>query len=79
MGGHNITEKVVRRRFHKGIKNFFQLYRETLDSWMLFDGSGDVPKAIAQVKTGKLTVFAPMLYDKILQITGDENDKSPRA
>jgi len=71
MGGHNITEKVVRRRFHKGIKNFFQRYRDALDSWMLFDGSGNEPNAIAQVKSGKLTVFNQMQYAKILKITGE--------
>ncbi len=26
-GGHDIPEKVVRRRFHKGIQNLFKLYR----------------------------------------------------
>ena len=31
MGGHGIAEKVVRRRFHKGIENFFKRYRAVVD------------------------------------------------
>ncbi|MBI2496241.1 MAG: zeta toxin family protein, partial [Candidatus Omnitrophica bacterium] len=34
-GGHDIPERVVRRRFHKGIQNFFTRYRPLLDLWML--------------------------------------------
>ncbi len=68
MGGHNITENVVRRRFHKGIKNFFQRYRHVMDSWILFDGAGRKPEKIAQENLGKLSVFKQNLYDKISQL-----------
>ncbi len=69
MGGHDISEKVVRRRFHKGIKNFFKLYKPILDSWMLFDNSGNVPHAIAKEESGKLAIFDEKLYDKVVNLT----------
>lgn len=68
MGGHDIAEKVVRRRFHKGINNFFRHYRQVLDSWILFDNSGGVPHSIAEEKSGKLKIFDQELYDRIFKI-----------
>lgn len=70
-GGHDIPEKVVRRRFHKGIKHLFHLCRPVLDSWMLFDNSGTIPYQIAQEKDGKLNIFDQNLFDKISKISGE--------
>ena len=65
MGGHGISEKVVRRRFHKGIGNFFRHYRQVLDSWILFDGSGKIPHPIAEERAEGLKIFDQELYDKV--------------
>jgi len=72
MGGHDIAEKVVRRRFHKGIKNFFKHYRAIVDSWMLFDNSGSTPRLIAEEKSGKLKISDRELYDKILKLVEEK-------
>lgn len=45
-GGHDIPEKTIRRRFEKGISNFYELYAPMVDSWTLYDNSGDVPVLI---------------------------------
>ncbi|MBI3333345.1 MAG: zeta toxin family protein [Candidatus Omnitrophica bacterium] len=68
MGGHNIEEEVVRRRFHKGIRNFFKHYRPLLDSWMLFDNSGNTPHPIAEQKSGELKVLDRNSYGTILKL-----------
>ena len=68
MGGHDISEKVVRRRFHKGIENFLKHYRMVTDSWMLFDNSGAVPHLIAEEKAGKAKIFDQKRYDQILKL-----------
>lgn len=39
MGGHSVPEETIRRRYHSGLKNFFQLYRPIADSWRLYDNS----------------------------------------
>jgi predicted ABC-type ATPase len=39
LGGHNIPADVVRRRYVRGLANFFSLYRNVVDSWQLFDNS----------------------------------------
>lgn len=71
MGGHDIAEKVVRRRFHKGIENLFKHYRATVDSWMLFDNSGSTPQPVAEEKSGELKIFDQELYGRILKL-GEE-------
>ena len=64
-GGHDIPEKVVRRRFHKGLQHLFALYRPVLDSWMLFDNSSMVPRLIAREELGELQVLHQVLFEKI--------------
>lgn len=38
-GGHDVPTDAVRRRFERGRRNFFALYRPLADSWRLYDGS----------------------------------------
>lgn len=40
-GGHDVPEPVIRRRFAKGWSNFQNVYRELVDSWSLYDNSGE--------------------------------------
>ena len=68
MGGHGIAERVVRRRFHKGIENFFRHYRRAVDSWMLFDNSGDIPQPIAEERSGELRISDQERYSRILKL-----------
>jgi predicted ABC-type ATPase len=69
MGGHDIAEEVVKRRFHKGIRNFLRHYREAVDSWMLFDNSGSIPRLIAEEKGGKIEVADQELHGRIVKLT----------
>jgi predicted ABC-type ATPase len=66
-GGHDIPERVVRRRFQKGVQNLFTLYRPLLDLWMLFDNSGTKPQLIAREEVGELCVFDQKLFTKIAE------------
>ena len=61
-GGHDIPEAVVRRRFNKGISNFFHFYRPVVDRWIIFNNSGDVPEVIAFEEAGKLEIVDPDLF-----------------
>ncbi len=55
-GGHNIPEAVVRRRFDRGLSNFFLYYQPIVDRWIIFDNSGDVPEVTAFEESGKLEI-----------------------
>ena len=45
-GGHHVPEEVIRRRFDAGLRNFESRYRDLVDSWILYDNSGSVPRLI---------------------------------
>ena len=45
-GGHSVPEAVIRRRFHAGKQNFSELYRKLVDSWALYNNSGERPTLI---------------------------------
>src|SRR5208337_2770996 len=48
MGGHNVPEAVIRRRFGAGLRNFFQLYKPLSDFWRFYDNSAPAgPRLIA--------------------------------
>ncbi len=66
-GGHSIPEAVVRRRFGKGLYNFLHFYQPIIDSWVMFDNSGDTPKMIAYEESGKLKILDPMVYNMLLE------------
>jgi predicted ABC-type ATPase len=38
-GGHDVPSDTVRRRFARGLRNFFSVYRPIADAWRLYDGS----------------------------------------
>lgn len=39
LGGHNISEDVIYRRYFKGLRNFFELYKPIANSWTIYDNS----------------------------------------
>jgi predicted ABC-type ATPase len=39
LGGHDVPEAVIRRRYEKGLRNFFALYMPLADGWQFFDNS----------------------------------------
>ena len=70
-GGHNISDKDVRRRFTRSIRNFFKLYQPLLDSWMLFDNAGSIPALIAKCKNGQVSVINVSSFKEIERLTGE--------
>ena len=43
-----------------------------LDSWMLFDNSGDTPREIAEEKQSELKIYNRDLYEKILKLAEEK-------
>jgi len=39
LGGHSIPEPIVRRRYRRGIDNFFRIYKPLADAWRFYDNS----------------------------------------
>jgi len=45
-GGHNVEPPVIRRRFMAGFRNFKDVYLQLVNSWLLYDNSGAIPRLI---------------------------------
>lgn len=68
-GGHFVPADVVRRRYGRGLRNFFELYRPLAHSWVLCDNSSDALTEIAVGGAGAEQVLEQDLYDEILSCT----------
>jgi predicted ABC-type ATPase len=51
MGGHDVPEEVIRRRYRRGIRNFFSFYQPLAESWGVYDNSLREPLLIAKGST----------------------------
>ena len=48
LGGHDVPEAVVRRRYRRGLRNFFELYQPLATTWRVYDSAvSDDPLLIA--------------------------------
>ncbi|MFZ5831324.1 MAG: zeta toxin family protein [Planctomycetota bacterium] len=46
MGGHNVPEVLIRRRFEQGWSNFQNIYKTLVDSWQVYDATKTPPVLI---------------------------------
>ncbi len=63
-GGHNIPEDVIYRRYFKGLRNFFKLYKPIANTWTIFDNSRGI-ELIAKGFQGKDEIFNEEVWSKI--------------
>lgn len=48
MGGHDVPEEIIRRRYAAGLRNFFDLYQPIATAWQVYDNVGGfAPRLIA--------------------------------
>lgn len=45
-GGHAVAETIIRRRFLAGWRNFQQIYRPLVNTWILYDNALDRPEYV---------------------------------
>ena len=69
LGGHDVPEPVIRRRYRRGLENFFRLYRPGADRWWLLDNSGaEGPRLIACGEHGcTAEVSDPVIWTKLME------------
>jgi predicted ABC-type ATPase len=53
-GGHNVDQKVIERRYHAGMNNFFNLYMPVSDEWIIVDNSSVESELIAEGRADKI-------------------------
>lgn len=66
-GGHNIDEKIIRRRYEIGIKHLFSLYIPLCEYWMIINNSTIPPELIAEGgKNVEPKIYNKPTYNKII-------------
>jgi len=71
LGGHFVPEETIRRRYNRGLKNFFTLYRPIADMWRMIDNSQlGATRVIAERSDTIENVTDPALWQTIQQGVG---------
>jgi predicted ABC-type ATPase len=47
LGGHSVPEEDIRRRYHRGLQNFFNINRPLATAWEFYDNTQSDPRLIA--------------------------------
>jgi predicted ABC-type ATPase len=65
-GGHHIEQDVIKRRYHRGISNLFDIYLPIVDGALIFDNSLGKHELLAQ-KTidGKLSIINEAKFQEL--------------
>lgn len=61
-GGHFVPDEDVRRRFERGKKNFWKLYRDLATRWSLIYNSGDTFQEVAFGQKDNLVIADEILF-----------------
>ncbi|MEX2231914.1 MAG: zeta toxin family protein [Cyclobacteriaceae bacterium] len=64
-GGHHIDENIVKRRYERGLFNFYELYLPIVDSWMLIDNSGEPYQIIAEGNSNDIHITNAKIWEKL--------------
>jgi predicted ABC-type ATPase len=51
-GGHSIPEEVIRRRYERGLENFFNAYLSAADTWVLVNNTSRPGRSVAWRRIG---------------------------
>ncbi|MCA9045851.1 MAG: AAA family ATPase, partial [Planctomycetaceae bacterium] len=65
-GGHDVPEADIRRRYHRSIRNFWTLYRELADSWVVLYNGGSGIQDVSVGSGPELTVRDATLHATFL-------------
>jgi predicted ABC-type ATPase len=69
LGGHDVPEVTVRRRYARGLINFFTLYQPIATTWRLYDNSQARPRLVARGDhPGRTVVLDPGLWARITEV-----------
>lgn len=65
-GGHSVPAEDIKRRFGRSLSNFFRLYADVANEWMVFDNSsGTTAQAVAHRRNGQLIVEDPKRWKRL--------------
>ena len=67
LGGHDVPEAVIRRRYHRGLRNFFELYQPLATNWRVYDSAVNLDPFLIAAGTGRTVadVTDPVTWEHI--------------
>jgi predicted ABC-type ATPase len=70
LGGHHVPAETIRRRYFRGLVNFFDLYRPMADQWQFFDNSAPGTAILVAEGRGMApeTVFGTDVWRFVIQM-----------
>ena len=73
-GGHNVPEPDIRRRYNRSIRNFWTLYRELADSWVVLYNAGSQIQDVSVGSRQEVTVRDATLHATFLALVQSCDD-----
>ena len=73
-GGHNVPQQDIRRRFHRSINNFWTLYRELVDNWVVLYNGGSQIQDVSMGSQQQITVRDEGLHNCFKAFVDSNND-----
>lgn len=67
LGGHNIPEEVIERRYSRGIHNLLNHFIHLCDYWSIYNNSESEPKPICWGAKDELKIYDNETYQSILK------------
>ncbi len=64
-GGHDIPEETIRRRYRRGLHNFFNLYIPVVDDWVFVNNSGIHFEIIATGAKRTINIKNPETWNRL--------------
>jgi predicted ABC-type ATPase len=68
-GGHNIPSDLIRRRYERGLFNFFELYSPLADRWIVYDNSQQQQKIAEKPLAQTQVIYNPVIWQRIIPPT----------
>ncbi|MGA2185668.1 MAG: zeta toxin family protein [Bryobacteraceae bacterium] len=67
LGGHDVPEDVIRRRYESGLQNFFRVYTPLAEGWRFYDNRrADGPRLVAEGSREETTqVAVPEIWEPV--------------
>jgi predicted ABC-type ATPase len=72
-GGHAVPDSVIRRRYHRGLTNFCNLYEPIADAWSISENSASSGPSIVALRdlNGTLEIVDTEAWEKIQRYLDD--------
>jgi predicted ABC-type ATPase len=81
VGGHHVPEETIRRRYDRGLQNFFRIYMPLADTWAIYNN--ETPGAPRLIASGEHlnaeTVEQATLWGRLLSEYGPSNKTRHRG